>query len=240
METFGIGLLASTVVAVLYGLFIAQREERIRAYLKQAPRGVLRRLYVRALIQAVRGEAGVADSRHLAVLLVLVMVVAAAGNKSRMDALERDVTQVQEEIRTMSEDAVNPPDLAELEQRAEQLLQDMIKRAESMQADMPAMILIGRGITASLFVLAAAGWYAWMPYVLLRRRFDHEIARFSLRIQGLATQEELADLIASELAVSDQATLQAYVAAMKQVAKRHGMPQLTRTFELWESDAHVA
>ncbi len=84
-----------------------------------------------------------------------------------------------------------------------------------------------------LYTLSFIGWIAWMPYVKLRTRFAHEVSRFSLRIQGLATPQELAELTERELKVRDPTTLRQYVELMRDVAQAKGIVQLTKTFELW-------
>jgi hypothetical protein len=57
-----LGIAGSAVVAVLYGLFLGQREEKIRYYLSTQRRGWARRRYVRAFVGAVRGRAAAANT----------------------------------------------------------------------------------------------------------------------------------------------------------------------------------
>jgi hypothetical protein len=63
------------------------------------------------------------------------------------------------------------------------------------------------------------------------------VSRFSLRIQGLATPKELAELTEQELKVRDPESLRQYVALMRDVASAKGIVQLTKTFELWNTVA---
>jgi hypothetical protein len=229
VKSFIIGALASAFVAILYGWLIAQREEAIRRWLKRSTGGVIRRLYVRALVEAVRGGAGVADARHLAVLIVLVLLVAGAWARSQVNDIEL-------RIQLLRQDTLPKSSVLSEEDRSRRLQQereDLRKEVEALAAESRWPLYFARGLSFLLLGCAAVGWFAWLPYVLMRRRFAHEIARFSLRIQGLATVEELASLTKAELGVRNPVTLQAYVAVMKHVATRHGMPGLTQTFELW-------
>jgi hypothetical protein len=82
-------------------------------------------------------------------------------------------------------------------------------------------------------------WYAWMivvwiPYVWFRSRFSWELERFALRIQGLASKSELADLVKKEAAVRDEESAKSFVDQMGVIANRHGVEDLIRTFELWK------
>jgi len=233
MGPFATSILASVLVAVVYGLLIAQKEEKIRTYLKNKSGGLFRWFYVRALIQAVRGDAGVADSRHLALLIVLLLAVTGSTVWLKTASLEENWSDTEQRLHQVTLDAAQPPDSKELDRRHQQNLAELQNRSQSVQRQLPWVLLNGRILSLTLFSAALLGWLVWIPYVLLRRRFAHEVARFSLRIQGLASQEELAKLTASELAVSDSDTLKTYVEIMKQIATRHGLPELTRTLELW-------
>jgi len=106
--------------------------------------------------------------------------------------------------------------------------------AEAIKANAQPTLAVAQSIAYLLLVSAGIGWVAWMPYVLMRRQFAHEIQRFSLRIQGLATSEELAALTKAELDVRDSRTLAEYVKVMGRIAARYDMPELTRSFELWD------
>ena len=64
-------------------------------------------------------------------------------------------------------------------------------------------------------------------------QFADEVERFTLRVQGLASKAELVELVAAESAVSDEASSRRYVAVMRQIATRHGISDLVRSFELW-------
>ncbi|NIR87087.1 hypothetical protein GWO13_05730 [Candidatus Bathyarchaeota archaeon] len=64
--------------------------------------------------------------------------------------------------------------------------------------------------------------FVWLPFAMLRTRLAHEIGRFTLRIQTLASKTELSKLTASELAVPDEETLQSFVNVILEIAQRHG------------------
>ncbi len=69
---------------------------------------------------------------------------------------------------------------------------------------------------------------------MMRQRFAYEIERFTLRIQGLASKAELAELAVAEADVIDEKTLRHFVEITRGVASRHGIPQLVTTFDLWK------
>jgi len=71
MTEFWWGVIASVAVAILYGLFFAQREEKIRAYLRRTRSGLIRRLYVLAFVGAVRGRAVANDTGLLGWLILI-------------------------------------------------------------------------------------------------------------------------------------------------------------------------
>ena len=237
MHAFWLSVLGSAVVAMVYGLFVAQREEQIRTYLAHATGGILRWLYVRALIQAVRGEASIADSRHLAMLITLVFLTFAVLQQDKVQSLQQDFDGVQDRLNQIAQDRAHPPDESELERRIDDDYRSAVRRSDGLRDSVARAVLVGRTISGLFFGASAIAWFAWLPYVQLRQRFAHEIARFSLRIQGMASQDELARLTAAELAVRNPEALRAYVAIMKDIATRNGLPELTKTFELWPSQS---
>lgn len=249
MESWLIGLSSSIVVAIVYGLLFAQREDAIRASLKRATGGLLRRLYVRALIQAVRGGADVADSRHLAVLLIFVVLFAGIWTQATVQNIRNSVDRLVQQAHALQHTSLIGPASAattnpqhQLQQKEQALSEEIntaVSGAEAIKTNAQPTLAIVQFIAYLLLAAAGAGWIAWVPYVLMRRQFAHEIERFSLRIQGLATSQELADLTKAELGVRDSHTLAVYVKVMRRIAARYDMPELTRSFELWDESASV-
>ena len=80
----------------------------------------------------------------------------------------------------------------------------------------------------------------WKPFVVMRRRFGYELERFTLRIQGLASKSELAELAVAETEVKNEETVREFVLIMRRIAERHGIPQLVKTFDLWKEDSERA
>lgn len=249
MESWLIGLSSSIVVAIVYGLLFAQREDAIRAKLKRATGGLLRRLYVRALIQAVRGGAGVADSRHLAVILIFGIFIAGLWTQATVQNVRNSMDHLVQQTHDLQRLTAAKPvlssvtDLQHQLQQKERALSGEISNAasgaEKIKASAQPTLAIAQSIAYLLLAAAGAGWIAWMPYVLMRRQFAHEIDRFSLRIQGLATPQELASLTKAELDVRDSGTLAEYVKVMGRIAARYDMPELTRSFELWDEKQQI-
>ncbi len=235
MKIFLLSVLGSAFVAVVYGLVFAQRESVIREYLRTSARGILRWLYLRALLGAVRGDAIVADSRNLAVIICLAWFAASMAVSFTATDLQRRNDSNTARIERMYEDfAGNTPKTRD-EVRAEL---DVLKNKQDALSPQVAQVtrflhILGNLLYTGFFI----GWIAWIPYVKLRTRFAHEISRFSLRIQGLATPGELAELTAQELKVEDLESLRQYVELMRKVASAKGIVELTKTFELWNTAA---
>ena len=219
------------MAAIIYGIVFAQREARIRAYLRTSSRGLIRWLYVRALLQAVRGDAAVAASRYALLLLLFLAIAASTAFSVVANHLQ-------------SAQATQITNLATLYQRLDSPSQDsreaIRKNLDTLKAEIDALgpgvertVMLARAIATTLYIIFWFGWLLWKPYVLLRARFAHEIARFSMRVQGLASPEELATLAAAELAVDSDSTLKHYVDVMKQVAAKRGIDRLTGTLDLW-------
>jgi hypothetical protein len=231
MKVFLLSLFGSALVAVIYGLVFAQREIAIREHLRTSGRGILRWLYVRALLGAVRGDAGVADSRNLAIIICLVLVVASSTASFFATDLQRIHKSNGVELERLYKDLTpSPPETPE---KVRARLDAIKGKYDALD---PQVALLTRVLRISGVILNAAfivGWMAWIPYVKLRTRFAHEVARFSLRIQGLATPGELADLTSQELKVRDPESLRQYVELMRRVAAAKGIVGLTETFELW-------
>jgi len=231
MKVFLLSVLGSAFVALVYGFVFAQRESTIREYLRTSAHGIPRWFYIRALLGAVRGDAVVADSRNLAVLICVVCFAASIAIWVLGSELSNKYDRTGVEIERIYE-RFSPKAPETEDQQRTQL--DALKTAHdalSPQVTVVTRILRIAGIL--LYTLSFIGWIAWMPYVKLRTRFAHEVSRFSLRIQGLATPQELAELTERELKVRDPTTLRQYVELMRDVAQAKGIVQLTKTFELW-------
>jgi hypothetical protein len=232
MATALVAILLALVGNLVYGLFLKEHEDQIRRFSNSTTIEAVRRPYVRALPQAVRGEAAIADSRHLVILLMVACLagslIPAAAATILTDDLDKARTMV-----AQSNSVVNPaPSGKTLEDyRAEfkSMRAELVTDERNLERDI-------RGCWRAAEVLYFAAWLGfilWRPYVQLRARFAHEVARFGLRIQGLATPDELVKLTESELAVRDEQTLRKYVDVMKAIASARGIRQLTKTFELW-------
>lgn len=92
-----------------------------------------------------------------------------------------------------------------------------------------------------VFSIADALFFIWMlafwfPYVVIRKRFEYELARFTLRIQGLASKAELAELAVAEAQVTSEQSLRIFVEKAKAIAVRHEVPQLVSTFDVWKHE----
>jgi hypothetical protein len=252
-----IGLPASVMGAIIYGILFGQREDRIRAYLKASTKGALRLLYVRALIQAIQGGAEVAKTRSLVALWLLVIAGASVGLTFDAVRLESRWQAVNANLRELADShsksalMVRDPESmrkAITTRDPESIREDLKRESDALGKEIDAVtaerrtlepqvlgwVRFERGLSLAFLFICEAGWLVWFPFAIMRTRFAHEITRFSLRIQGLASRDELARMTEAELSVRNAETLKPYVQILKAIAARHGMPELTRTFELWK------
>lgn len=119
MKSFLLSIVASVFVAVVYGLVVAQREGAIREYLRTSARGVLRWLYVRALLGAVRGDAVVADSRNIAVILCSIFLFASIGASFEASSIRERFASTEAGIRRIDKSSGVMPAKTDDQIRAE-------------------------------------------------------------------------------------------------------------------------
>jgi hypothetical protein len=227
---FLISVAGSLLVALVYGLLFAQREDRVRAKLASMTRGWSRRRYVRAFVGAVRGKAATSDTQILSTLALVVLffisVLFFAASREigrQMASVERGLDALQAQID--GHPTKEPPPEAQLPAlRAE---------ANSLKPLVDWTVLIGKTVAIAGVAAANAGYLIWVPFMVMRRRFAHELDRFALRIQGLASKAELAQLALAESRVTDEASLKAFVEIAGAIAARQGVPDLVTTFDLW-------
>ena len=227
----------SLVAAILYGLFIANKEEAIRHYLKTRAVGFLRRRYVKALVSAIRGEDRVTESSQLSFVWVFVVFFLAYSLHSFIDEL---VTTYNEHVEYIDKEILgNDPfeNMTSEEQDAEIF--------ESSKRLIAGVKKIDEQIDYLEKSLPVIYWLAWAyymyffsirrPYLLLRKRFAHEFSRYNANIQGLASKKELAELSVLESKVRDEESLKKLIEKTIEVAEKHDVTELTDSFELWKT-----
>jgi hypothetical protein len=249
--TWDLGIITTIAVAIIYAFVLGGREERIREYLRTRAHGWLRRRYVRAMVRAVQGYAAVTDSTMLLAIalglfaslnvFILSSVSQLESQQRGLEAHSREVGKKLANERSQLDSLDRPRDFEAERGKSRKQLDELISALRDVNADIEGerpgllrVVLFGKATASVGLILLFIATVFWGPLVLIRARFAHEIARFSLRIQGLATKDELAKLTEAELGVRNQDTLRRYVEVMKDVAARHGVPELTRTFELWQ------
>lgn len=235
LTSFLIGLVASAIVAIVYGLVFAQREGRIRATLAAKRKGWARRRYIRAFIGALRGEASTTDTRLLAQIILYILLSFSLLILAGSEAVDIGMKKIDATLASIEQD------VAKLEGRTINEPHPTVERLRKLQSEVASLRSWGYPLVRALWVLGLLGialfyaalWF-WLPFVVMRRHFAFELERFTLRIQGLASKAELAELALAESLVKDEETLRAFVAAAAVVAECHSVPQLVETFNLWE------
>ena len=234
LTSFLIGLVASAIVAIVYGLVFAQREGRIRAALAAKRKGWARRRYIRAFIGAVRGKASATDTRLLAQIILYIGLSVSLLLLAGSEVLDQDFKKIEAKLATFEQTVdklegrtVNEPPISE---GLRKLQSEVASHRRWHYPFVQAVRVLG---VIGIALFYAALWF-WLPFVVMRRLFAFELERFTLRIQGLASKAEPADLALAESRVKDEDTLRAFIAAVRVVAERHSVPQLVETFNLWE------
>jgi hypothetical protein len=230
LASFLIGIAGSAIVALLYGLFFAQREDKIRAYLSAKRKGWSRRRYVMAFVGAVRGEAVATDTRLLAYTWLFTMLCLATFfivmpeiTAEKLAGLDAQIEATQARLAG----GVQTKEAPEAQLR--------VVRAKQLAVKFKFALIkqVSRFAGGFMAILLWAAMLFWLPFVVMRKRFAFELERFALRIQGLATKVELAELALAESEVVGEESLRVFVRSAGAIAKRHGIPQLVKTFDLW-------
>ena len=235
MNAFLLSLLASAIVAIMYGAFIAQREDRIRRYLSAKQTSWTRRRYVKAVVSAVRGDAATLETTMLSLLILLAFGAislglweVAADFESRIDVNDIQVRELEQNIlgqETTSEETLT-----------KRLAQLRIEIDEVRDSSRPIIFAMRACVIGCYGAIVWAANF-WVPFVVARKSFAYQIDRFILRIQGLASKSELAELAMAESQVDDERSLRAFLELAARVAARHGIHEFAARFDLWEEQA---
>lgn len=233
MNGFLIGLLASLVVALLYGLFFAQREDRIRLYLRVSSRGLVRLWYVAAFVGAVRGRAVAGDTGLLGYLILLVPFILSFWLSASARNIESNFARLDVDLKRVEEASGTP------RSTPVPTLESLRREVEELKTESRTFL---SGVKAASWLSFGAfyvGLLIWRPFIVMRRRFAYELDRFTLRIQGLASKTELAELAVLESRVCDEKSLRSFVRAARGIAARHNVSEMVATFDLWMEDSEL-
>ena len=226
MNGFVTGVIGSLLVALLYGMLFAQREDKIRGYLSRQRKGLARRWYVSAFVGAARGHAVAGDTGRLGWLVLLVFYVLSLWLSSTASDIEAEIRTLHVDLARSESITAKPPTLDDLRQRFDDLKRESARYTLAMR--------IGSWLSLGVFCV---GLVVWRPFIIMRRRFAHELDRFTMRIQGLASKVELAELATLESRVRDERSLRAFIAAARAIATRHQVSALAETFDLWRDES---
>ncbi|TOL88676.1 hypothetical protein CGH88_23005 [Vibrio parahaemolyticus] len=236
-ETIIISIGTSLIAALLYGLFIANKEEAIRQYLKTRAVGFLRNWYVKALVGAIRGEDKITESSQMSFVWVFIVLLLAYTSHNFIDDI---VTTHNENVEYIEKEILgnDPFDKMTLEEQSSALLE----RSQKLIDDVKKADEIVKNAEKIMNVIYWAAWSYYVyffsfrrPYLLLRKRFSHEFSRYNAHIQGLACKKELAELSVLESKVRDEESLKKLIEKTLEVAKRHDVSELTDSFDLWKA-----
>lgn len=236
--TILVSIFSSLIVAIFYGFFISKKEDAIRGYLKNSAKGIVRGVYITAFVSAVRGKDKVGDTSNLAYLLLFFCLSMALYYQQNI----KDTVQIYD--RQVAEVAGLKDKLLKLNDKKakkeiesiEKLRESSEKRLNSSSGDAEMLRMFGNVIYIGSFVVFYIGLLLWRPYLVMRKRFGHEMGVFLMRIQGLASKQELANLAVAESKVTNSKSLQEFISLTKEVAARHNVVELVSTFDLWDDN----
>lgn len=228
-ETIAISLGCSLFVAIIYGVFISNKEEEIRAYLRTSAKGFFRYFYVKALISAVRGKDKVSDTSNIFYILIILSYSLALYFHNDINELLRNHDTTVKSINELIE--------GKPEQTIEDFSEDLTKIKSSID-DISGKIGFIRIFNEGMYLIAhfifAVGFIIWRPYLLIQKRFSHEVERLMTRMQGVISTQELSEIAVLECKVVDEETLKLFIISIKGIAKKYDLEELVFNFELWE------
>lgn len=230
-ESILYGMIASLVIVIPYGLLVAQREERIRGYLSVKRRGWVRRRYVKALVRALRGHAAALDRTMLMILALMIPFLAASYSWSSARDIQSRVADIDYRLAAAAKDLSS--NHAPTRESLEGQLRTLQTRQEAARRAAGRFEFWAKAFSLLLYGLVLFGLVFWLPLAALSRQFECELDRFSLRIQGLASKGELAELAIAESEVVDEESLRAFFRLAASIATRQGVPRLVERFDLW-------
>lgn len=216
------------VPALLVFIVTHTNLDRVRRWLSKLSGGLFRRLYIRAFVKAIRGWAATTETMLLALIPIGVLTIAGIELKNR----DSDLKLLRMEIEDRLERVAPVDSNREPGDSIPALREGLAAATDGIDRARLARNFLG-GFTAFLLLF-------WFPSVSISRRFAHELDRFVLRIQGLASREELARLALLESQVRDEKSLRLFVESAMEIARQHGLERLTETFKLWSSPDKVA
>nr|WP_320116500.1 hypothetical protein [uncultured Desulfuromonas sp.] len=210
--------------------FISNREDAIRAYLKSRAKGFARKIYVNAFVSAVRGRDKVSDTSNIAYLLLAMFFITSIYAYYDINELIRSHDATVEKFTELTKEK---PDKTPQELESE--LASIKSSIDSMEGDVDMLRVVNKGIYVGAFVFLYLGLLIWRPYLLMRKRFAHELDKFLSRIQGLASKQELSNIAVLESKVVNEDSLREFINSTRAIAARHNIEQLVATFDLWKS-----
>lgn len=214
-------ILLSILASFIYDLIFSHKIDAIRGYFKNRASGVVRRIYINAFVSAVRGKDKVTDTSILAYLMLFICVLPLLHIYQQANDVVRSYKQTVAEVKRIQE-RVPPPNLEEVS-----------SDIKDLEDDISQTNTISKALFWVSFGVVLWGLLFWRPYILIRKKFSHEIDLYLRRIQGLASKQELSKLALLESRVKNEVSLKEFIFLTKEIAARHEAVELVSNFELW-------
>lgn len=228
-----------------YALVVGDSDKQLRSFLLTTRSRWKRERYIRAFVAAVRGrtvmgDAFVAVNTMTAAVAAFWMAQATIGviamiESGNTESRQREQIYRVEALLSKLDEPLKKPDADDPRSELKELRQGLKETEPNirrMKRFAQLMFLVPSGLAVTVLLVA----FFWGPIFVKKRIFAFEVERFTLRMQGLATAEELAELALLETRVSDEASLREFIHLTRRIAVKHSVPQLAARFDLWSGE----
>jgi hypothetical protein len=227
----------------LYGVVFGKVDEQVRSALIKASSLRKRRALVEAFVSGANGSYLWHERRIYSMLaLMLLLAVTVPGlnvmlsiSRWNSDTREKAMEAISVADSLLADTSGKSAPEKTIQQRRKDVLaarEKLVRLNNERDERSRNMYLFIQSITiftALCYIYVTTS----ISTAVVRRTFAREIEQFTLRIQGLASKQELAELAVAEMRVSDEETLKAFIEAAKRIAERHCVPKLVTRFDLW-------
>ena len=213
MQVFLVSIATSLIGALIYGLLISKYEERIRQWLRNMPKGWVRRRYVAAFVGAVRGKARESDTEVVNYILMVYPVALLFLTA----VLYGTLSPMNKRLRTrLATGVIEPPwELRKVVTEGDALL---------FQTSVLAIVLAAVILVFLVVVI---------PFRVFRSRFSYELDRMLDYLRAIAHKDELAKLMLIEQKVKDEESLKAFAGELIALSQKYGCGGYASPLWIW-------
>lgn len=243
-------LILSILAMIVWGVYFSHKQDAIRLKIQNSRKEWVHGYYVFILLGAATGKARSGETSLIAYLFLGLVLLGASAfvgiahlmmqdYYSRQARLESNAEQVRELRANLVQEGEQgkPRGKGEIWKDLNSLDANITKELRWFEKEWSTVLSGAYLMRISGYMLYCYFYFAllvWHPFVKLRSKFAYELERFTQRIQGLASKSELAELAMAEVSIKDEESIRRFFEVSWTIAKRHGVPDLVKTFDLWE------